>query len=170
MVRVPALRKHCNYLTTSKLLDVPAHAYQLCFESSPQWSSFFASAPEILDYWKQVVKKYDIRKLIRFEQKCTGARWSETVGNWFVQLQDLKTGDTYEDSSDVLMTGEGVLNEWKWPDIEGIHTFQGEILHSANWDPQISLRSVVFPSTHLMVPLSNDNRLTKMAIRTNRWP
>ena len=30
------------------------------------------------------------------------------------------------------MTGEGVLNEWKWPDIDGLDRFQGTLLHSAN--------------------------------------
>lgn len=80
--------------------------------------------------------KYDVRKRIRFEQKCIGARWSETAMKWFVQLRDLKTGLCSEDDADVFMTGEGVLNEWKWPDIKGLLNFQGTLLHSANWDSQ----------------------------------
>ncbi|CAH0034070.1 unnamed protein product [Clonostachys rhizophaga] len=119
--------------------DVPAHVYQLSYESSPNWSSFFASASEILEYWKAIAKKYDVRKYMRFRQKCTAARWSETAGKWFVQLQDLATGGSYEDQADVLVTGEGVLNEWKWPSIHGLHSFKGDILHSANWDPNIDL-------------------------------
>ncbi|RBR07511.1 uncharacterized protein FIESC28_10592 [Fusarium coffeatum] len=120
--------------------DVPAHAYQLTYESSPRWSSFFASAPEILQYWKDVATKYDVRKHMRFQQKCIGARWDEATNKWHVQLKDLNTGVEYQDSSDVLVTGEGVLNEWKWPDIEGIQSFKGSLLHSANWDPQIDLK------------------------------
>lgn len=80
--------------------------------------------------------KYDIKKRVRFEQKCIGARWSEAASKWFVQIRDLKTGFTHEDYADVLMTGEGVLNEWKWPEIEGLHSFQGTLLHSANWEDQ----------------------------------
>ncbi|EKJ74137.1 hypothetical protein FPSE_05676 [Fusarium pseudograminearum CS3096] len=87
--------------------DVPAHAYQLTYESSPRWSSFFASAPEILQYWKDVATKYDIRKHMRFQQKCIGARWSETTNKWYVQLKNLTTGEEYQDSADVLVTGEG---------------------------------------------------------------
>ncbi|KAI1069131.1 hypothetical protein LB507_006105 [Fusarium sp. FIESC RH6] len=120
--------------------DVPAHAYQLTYESSPRWSSFFASAPEILQYWKDVATKYDVRKHMRFQQKCIGARWHGATNTWYVQLKDLSTGVEYQDSSDVLVTGEGVLNEWKWPDIEGIQSFKGNLLHSANWDPQIDLK------------------------------
>ncbi|KAF4969353.1 hypothetical protein FSARC_3428 [Fusarium sarcochroum] len=120
--------------------DVPAHAYQLTYESSPRWSSFFASAPEILQYWKDVTAKYSVREKVRFEQKCTGARWSETTNKWFVQLKDLITGLEYQDSADVLVTGEGVLNEWKWPDIAGIDSFKGVLLHSANWDSKADLK------------------------------
>ena len=77
---------------------------------------------------------------MRFQQKCIGARWDEATNKWYVQLKDLSTGMEYQDSSDVLVTGEGVLNEWKWPDIEGIQSFKGNLLHSANWDPQIDLK------------------------------
>jgi cation diffusion facilitator CzcD-associated flavoprotein CzcO len=124
----------------NKVADVPAHAYQLTYESSPRWGSFFASAPEILQYWKDVATKYDVRKHMRFQQKCIGARWNETTNRWYVQLKDLTTGEEYQDSADVLVTGEGVLNEWKWPDISGIGSFKGNLLHSANWDPQIDLK------------------------------
>ncbi|KAF2138419.1 uncharacterized protein K452DRAFT_321006 [Aplosporella prunicola CBS 121167] len=114
--------------------DVPSHSYQLSFESWPKWSQFFSGAPEILEYWKMVAQKYDVRKRIRFEQKCIGARWSETSSKWFVQIQNLATKEIFEDSADVLMTGEGVLNQWNWPDITGIHNFKGPLLHSASWD------------------------------------
>ncbi|CAJ0547023.1 Ff.00g016500.m01.CDS01 [Fusarium sp. VM40] len=120
--------------------DVPAHAYQLTYESSPRWSSFFAQAPEILQYWKDVAAKYNIRNNIRFETKCIGARWDEETKKWYVQVKNLKTGIESEDSADVLVTGEGVLNEWKWPDIAGIDSFKGTLLHSANWDSQVSLK------------------------------
>jgi cation diffusion facilitator CzcD-associated flavoprotein CzcO len=29
------------------------------------------------------------------------------------------------------------LNNWKWPDIEGIHDFKGPLMHSANWDHSV---------------------------------
>ncbi|KAM0208249.1 hypothetical protein ACHAQD_011668 [Fusarium lateritium] len=120
--------------------DVPAHAYQLTYESSPRWSSFFAQAPEILQYWKDVAAKYNVRKNIRFETKCIGARWNEDTKKWHVQVKNLKTNVESEDSADVLVTGEGVLNEWRWPDIAGIDSFKGTLLHSANWDSQVSLK------------------------------
>ncbi|KAL2670205.1 hypothetical protein Neosp_014672 [[Neocosmospora] mangrovei] len=72
------------------------------------------------------------KNLVR-EQKCTGARWSETINKWFVQLKDLTTDVKYEDSADVPGTEEGVFNKWKWPDI-------GVLLRRAKWDSDVDLK------------------------------
>ncbi|KAF9641544.1 putative flavin-binding monooxygenase protein [Lasiodiplodia theobromae] len=124
--------------------DVPSHSYQLSFESSTDWSQFYASAPEILAYWKRVARKYDVERLVRFQHKCVEARWDAGQSKWSVKLQKLDRSDgadLVEDTADVLMTGTGVLNEWRWPDIKGLHDFKGDLLHSANWndafDPKI---------------------------------
>lgn len=50
------------------------------------------------------------------------------------QIKDLKTGNVFEDVCDVFLSASGVLNDWKWPDIPGLHTFKGKLLHSAAWD------------------------------------
>lgn len=142
--------------TDTSVVDVPAHAYQLTYESSPRWSSFFAQAPEILQYWKDVAAKYNVRKNIRFETKCIGARWNEETKKWHVQVKNVKTGIESDDSADVLVTGEGVLNEWRWPDIAGIDSFKGILLHSANWDSQVSLKVTV------CCPLMDDNLLIEI--------
>ncbi|KAF4964680.1 hypothetical protein FSARC_7387 [Fusarium sarcochroum] len=114
--------------------DIPSHSYQLSFESWTRWEKVFAGSGEILEYWKRVADKYNVRDKVQFEKKCIGAHWSETSSKWIVHVKDLKTGVCFQDDCDVLMTGEGVLNEWKWPDITGIETFKGKLLHSANWD------------------------------------
>lgn len=33
----------------------------------------------------------------------------------------------------------GILNNWKWPAIPGLHNYQGTLLHTANWDENIDL-------------------------------
>ncbi|KAE8413601.1 hypothetical protein BDV36DRAFT_303981 [Aspergillus pseudocaelatus] len=114
--------------------DVPSHAYQLSFESWTGWSHFFSGSQQILEYWKRVAQKYDIRRHIRFRSRCAGARWNDVTGKWFVQIQNMETDEAFEDSADILMTGTGLLNEWKWPNIPGLHKFQGSLLHSARWD------------------------------------
>ncbi|KAK2592767.1 hypothetical protein QQS21_009539 [Conoideocrella luteorostrata] len=119
--------------------DIPSHSYQLSFESWTDWSSFYAEAPEILEYWKRVAAKYDVRPYIRFSHKCLEASWDETRSKWRVKLEKLdqdSTKSVFYDESDVLMTGTGLLNEWKWPSIPGLKDFTGDLLHTANWNTQ----------------------------------
>ncbi|KAL4798701.1 flavin-binding monooxygenase [Aspergillus venezuelensis] len=116
--------------------DIPAHAYQLSFESSTDWSSFYAEAPEILRYWQRVADKYSVRRFMKFRHQCTEARWDEDAAKWRVKLLDLSTGQQFEDVGDVLMTGTGALNRWEWPNIPGLHDFQGKLMHSASWDSE----------------------------------
>lgn len=130
-------------------IDVPSHTYQLSFESWTEWSHFFSCSDEILEYWKRVAQKYDVRKHIHFNRRCNEARWNNTTNLWTVQIQDLLTGNTFEDSADVLMTGTGLLNEWKWPSIPGLQCYKGQLLHSASWDeaftPEVSYASLIHP-------------------------
>ena len=81
-----------------------------------------------------MAQKYNVREHIKFQTRCVGARWNDSIGKWFVQVMNEKTGAVIEDSADVFMTGTGLLNEWKWPSIPGLHNFKGKLLHSASWD------------------------------------
>ncbi|EXM13374.1 FAD/NADP-binding domain superfamily [Fusarium oxysporum f. sp. vasinfectum] len=115
--------------------DIPSHAYQLSFESSTDWNHFYAGAPEILDYWKRVADKYNVRDNVRLNHKCLEATWDESRAKWKVRLErsDVDPPVIIEDECDVFVTGTGLLNEWKWPAIPGLHDFKGTILHTANW-------------------------------------
>ena len=72
---------------------------------------------------------------MKLGHKCVEARWNEETSKWHVKIQNLATKEIHEDIGDVFMTGIGSLNEWKWPDLKGLHDFKGPLLHSANWDP-----------------------------------
>ncbi|TPR02432.1 Bacterial alpha-L-rhamnosidase family protein [Aspergillus niger] len=120
--------------------DVPSHTYQLSSESWTEWSHFFSGSEEILEYWKRVAQKYNVRKHILFNRRCVEARWHDTTSSWTVQVQDVLTENIFEDSADVLMIGTGLLNEWKWPSVSGLQSFKGQLLHSASWDESFDLR------------------------------
>lgn len=114
--------------------DIPAHSYQFSFESSIEWSQFYATQSEILKYWQGVSDKYGVKKYMKFQHRVVEARWNEETSKWHVKVQNIATKEIFEDVGDVFMTGSGVLNDWKWPDIPGLHDFKGPLLHSANWD------------------------------------
>ncbi|KAB8200573.1 hypothetical protein BDV34DRAFT_230175 [Aspergillus parasiticus] len=116
--------------------DIPAHVYQATFESNPNWSEFYASSKEILQYWKDIVAKYGVRKYMQLNHKVVEARFNDAEAKWHVKIENGLTGDLINDTCDVLYGCIGALNDWKWPDIPGLFDFQGKLVHSAAWDTE----------------------------------
>ncbi|KAE8159352.1 hypothetical protein BDV40DRAFT_303306 [Aspergillus tamarii] len=114
--------------------DIPAHTYQATFEPNKEWSTFYASAPEIHQYWKRVAHKYDCMKYVKLKHEVSEAVWDEQKSKWQLQILDTDGGSTFSDQCDVLISATGALNNWKWPNIPGLHDFKGKLLHSASWD------------------------------------
>lgn len=114
--------------------DIPAHVYQASFEPNPNWTTFYASGQEILEYWKGIVAKYNVRKYMRLSHKVIEARFNEAEARWHVLVENCLTGIVTEDSCDVLYGCVGSLNDWHWPAIPGLSSFRGKLLHSAAWD------------------------------------
>jgi cation diffusion facilitator CzcD-associated flavoprotein CzcO len=117
--------------------DIPAHTYTFSFEPNPEWSGFYSYSDEIQRYMEGFYRKYQLEEFMKFDTKVVDATWMELEGKWNVTLQNVKDGSTFTDKCDVLVNGSGVLTKWKWPDIAGMKDFQGEIAHSAAWDPEI---------------------------------
>jgi cation diffusion facilitator CzcD-associated flavoprotein CzcO len=49
-------------------------------------------------------------------------------------LEDVNTKAQWHDWAHIFINGTGILNTWKWPEIEGLHDFSGPLMHSAKWD------------------------------------
>ena len=78
-------------------------------------------------------------KYIELEHAVLGARWDGDVGTWGVEVQNLRTGHVLKKACDILINAGGYLNHWKWPEIRGLQTYKGPLLHSANWDENVQL-------------------------------
>jgi cation diffusion facilitator CzcD-associated flavoprotein CzcO len=78
------------------------------------------------------VKKHNLDRDLKLEHELVGATWNEKESKWKLEIQnhDRRFGD----ECDILVSARGFLNKWRWPSIEGLHLFQGKLLHSANWD------------------------------------
>ncbi|CAF1013358.1 unnamed protein product [Adineta steineri] len=111
--------------------DTPAHIYTFSWEPNPDWSSFYVSGREIHAYIKRTAAKYNLEKNIQLNSKVVSAEWNELDGKWHVRIE--QKGKVIEDVSDILINGCGVLNNWQWPNIDGLKDFQGHLVHSARW-------------------------------------
>ncbi|KAL2841973.1 hypothetical protein BJX68DRAFT_278502 [Aspergillus pseudodeflectus] len=113
--------------------DIPAHNYAYSFAPNPNWPNYYATAQQIHEYMHGVADKYDCNKYIKYRHAIKGAVWDEEDAKWELSVQS-PDGSVFQDRVDVFINAGGVLNNWKWPSIEGLHSFQGKLIHSARWD------------------------------------
>ncbi|PVH71764.1 putative monooxygenase [Cadophora sp. DSE1049] len=120
--------------------DIPAHNYQFSWAPNPDWSEFYVSGPEILQYFQKTAASFGMEKYLKLQHQITGAFWEEESSTWRVEVQNQVTGEKIEDRCDFLINGTGFLNNWKWPDIRGLHSFKGDLLHTASWQTSANLK------------------------------
>jgi cation diffusion facilitator CzcD-associated flavoprotein CzcO len=119
--------------------DVPSHTYTYSWEPKPDWSAVYANSDEIREYFRQFATKYDLWKYIKTNHQVDHAQWSEDAAEWTIRVKDTQTGETTEHKCDIFINASGILNNWKWPDLEGLDDFSGKLLHSANFDRTFDL-------------------------------
>ena len=112
--------------------DVPSHLYSYSFEPNPDWSHRYSPGAEIQSYFEGAAAKYGVDQYIRFGSAIVRCEFSR--GRW-----ELETADGHIDTVDVVIAATGVLHHPKYPDIEGLDSFAGDVFHSARWDHDISL-------------------------------
>lgn len=113
--------------------DIPSHNYQFTWEPNPGWTKFYSTSSEILQYFIGVAEKYGLYKYVKLQRFVSSASWDESKAVWNMEIRNLETGDVEHDWGHILINGCGVLNNWQWPDIPGLHSFRGTLMHSAAW-------------------------------------
>ncbi|KAI9880737.1 MAG: hypothetical protein M1830_000626 [Pleopsidium flavum] len=116
--------------------DIPSHAYTYNFALNPDWPRFFSLSPDIWKYLDKVCNTFDLRKYMTFKTEVIGCYWQAEQGQWKVKLRQTQPGGQsreFEDTCDLLLHATGILNNFKWPDIEGIERFKGRMVHTARW-------------------------------------
>ena len=114
--------------------DVHSHLYSFSFEQSATWSRSFGQQPEIFDYIKRCTDKYKLRQHVRFNTTIVGADFDEDTGIWNVHTAD---GETL--TANVVVSAVGALADPAWPRIEGLDSFTGKLMHTAQWDDDYDL-------------------------------
>lgn len=107
--------------------DVESNLYSLSFEPNPKWNRKFATQPEIYNYLKECVRKYELLKYIRFQHEVIRMDWNDTSGEWRIQTSNGQI------RAKIVVGAFGALNEPAYPNIKGIENFKGDSFHSATW-------------------------------------
>ncbi len=116
-------------------VDIASVTYSYSFEPNPYWSRLFAPGAELKRYAEHVADKYELRRYMRFGATVDNAQWDADAAHWVVQLRD---GETV--AARYLLTATGFLSQPNTPDIAGIESFAGKVIHTAAWDDAYDLR------------------------------
>lgn len=111
-------------------IDVPSPLYSFRDHRHPDWRRWMPDGHEIFEYHRDVATRAGLRKHIRFDAEVTAARW--TGERWEVRTA---VGGTHEFR--VLVCASGFLHHPNRPDIEGLDSFAGDLVHSAQWRDEI---------------------------------
>jgi cation diffusion facilitator CzcD-associated flavoprotein CzcO len=109
--------------------DIPSLLYSFSFAQNPDWSRAYSPADEICRHIEGLVDDFDLRRRIDFGVEVNGLAFDETEGTWTVTTTGRKR---YTARTVVLASGP--LPDHKLPDIRGIDTYEGTVIHSARWD------------------------------------
>ncbi|EEU36632.1 uncharacterized protein NECHADRAFT_86543 [Fusarium vanettenii 77-13-4] len=119
--------------------DVPAHCYTFTWAGNPDWTRVYASGQEIVQFYQQLARDYGVYEHTKFKHQVVDSRWDDKASLWKLTVLNLETGDSFVDSAEVFINSGGVLNNWAWPSIQGLHDFRGTLVHTAHWDNSLDL-------------------------------
>ena len=81
-------------------------------------------------------------KYIQFDHQVIGASWSDKASEWNIKVANSE-GVESNHVCDIFISASGILNAWRWPDIPGLSSFKGPLLHSARWNDNVDLNGKV---------------------------
>ena len=115
-------------------VDMPFFIYSFPFEMKADWSQVYPTGQELREYTLHCAEKYDLIRRTRCGQAIERAEYDESANMWRVGIAG---GETL--TCRTLVNATGLLVLPKAPEIEGLETFEGKVLHSAHWDDEYEL-------------------------------
>lgn len=104
------------------------------------WKSFYATQPEILQYWRDLADKYDLLPHIVFNTAVRDALWDADTEEYLVTLEN-SSNQVQKVTAQVVLSAIGYLSFPRMPnDIPGIETFSGPSFHSSQWQHDVELK------------------------------
>lgn len=120
-------------------LDTPNFAYSYSFAQKQDWPEQFSRQSEIQKYVSTVADATTIRRNVAFETEVVSMTYVDASAHWLIEIRD-KDGHVRSETFNAIITATGQLNQPSYPDIAGLHSFGGQLFHSARWPDSLDIR------------------------------
>ena len=118
-------------------VDTPSLTYT--FSCRPNdWSMYFPLRDEIEGYLLDTAREFGLYDKARFRTHVEEARWNTATDQWDVTITT-PDGKRETHSADYLFSAVGILNIPKFPQIDGLDEFAGEVYHTSRWPTEADL-------------------------------
>ena len=118
-------------------VDTPSLTYT--FSRRPNdWSMYFPLRDEIEGYLLDTAREFGLYDKARFRTHVEEARWNTATDQWDVTITT-PDGKRETHSADYLFSAVGILNIPKYPQIDGLDEFAGEVYHTSRWPAEADL-------------------------------
>jgi 4-hydroxyacetophenone monooxygenase len=118
-------------------VDTPNHLYSFSFITY-DWSKYFALRDELHSYLEHVADSFDLKSSIRFGTEVAAAVYEAEAQRWAVTVKQ-PDGSTETLHPTVVISGTGIFNPLKYPNIDGLERFEGPAFHTAQWPTDLDL-------------------------------
>lgn len=112
--------------------DIESYDYSYSFspelEQEWRWTQRYATQPEILRYIEHVADRFDLRRDVHLRQRVARCCWDDKSGRWSVETE---SGERW--GARFLIWAVGNLSATKRPNLPGLSSFTGRVLHTAEW-------------------------------------
>jgi cation diffusion facilitator CzcD-associated flavoprotein CzcO len=113
--------------------DVPSNLYSFSFAPKSDWTHSYPEQPQILEYLRDCVRRFDVGDRIRLNTEMQDAAWDAGERRWRI---DTSNGPL---TARLLIAAPGLLSEPSLPRIPGLEDFPGNVFHTAAWDHEHDL-------------------------------
>ncbi|RDW57181.1 hypothetical protein BP6252_13829 [Coleophoma cylindrospora] len=117
-------------------VDSPSCLYQYKFTKNYKWREHFPPGKRVQEYLVWVANEYGLIEHIKFDREVVGAEWDEETKSWNMTINHKQGSQVTQEllQPNFIISGSGLFNAAKLPDIPGISSYKGPIFHTSQWD------------------------------------
>ncbi|WP_281688842.1 flavin-containing monooxygenase [Pseudonocardia thermophila] len=118
--------------------DTESYIYRYSFDKQLlqeyDWHTRYLDQPDILAYLEHVVERYDLARSIKLNTEVKSAHWNDDTALWTI-----RTADGQQLTCRWLVNALGLLAKSNIPDIPGLKSFAGALVHTNAWPKDLDI-------------------------------